>query len=274
VPGWDTLAVVIGGAAGALIGLPFVSVSIRIDVISASPDFSNRGAATLCLFVTVLLVAILLVVPGQDAWELGAELLLLAAGLGGALGWLNRRAMAQPSARPISRILGAVSPDAIHDGAPRSGGRAAARRRRRRRLRPGPGHDRRDRRRRCERMAVPHPNHRVTAHVFGAFGGGHEPSAVRDLAALQLISAQLLRVTVVEPSVDVDHVARGEQLDDLLVDHVHLVLDCVEPLLIEHASPLLSVVPHVAAARRRIKRRRRSRDRARVFLRRRATRPV
>jgi len=113
VPGWDTLAVVIGGAAGALIGLPFVSVSIRIDVISASPDFSNRGAATLCLFVTVLLVAILLVVPGQDAWKLGAELLLLASGLGGALWWLNRRAMAQPSAQPISRILGAVSPDAI-----------------------------------------------------------------------------------------------------------------------------------------------------------------
>src|SRR4051794_41799164 len=55
----------------------------------------------------------LLVVPGQDAWELGAELLLLASGLGGALGWLNRRAMAQRSAQPISRILGAVSPDAI-----------------------------------------------------------------------------------------------------------------------------------------------------------------
>src|SRR3954466_7347429 len=45
--------------------------------------------------------------------ELGAELLLLASGLGGALWWLNRRAMAQPSAQPISRILGAVSPDAI-----------------------------------------------------------------------------------------------------------------------------------------------------------------
>jgi hypothetical protein len=113
VPGWDTFAVVIGGAAGALIGLLFVSVSIRIDVISASPDFRNRGAVTLCLFVTVLLVAILLVVPGQDAWELGAELLLLASGLGGAVGWLDRRAMAEPSAQPISRILGAVSPDAI-----------------------------------------------------------------------------------------------------------------------------------------------------------------
>jgi hypothetical protein len=113
LPGWDTFAVVIGGAAGALIGLLFVSVSIRIDVISASPDFRNRGAATLSLFVTVLLVAIVLVVPGQHAWQLGTELLVLAATLGGTLSWLNRRATAHPSEQPISRILGAVSPDAI-----------------------------------------------------------------------------------------------------------------------------------------------------------------
>src|SRR6478752_1442005 len=105
VPGWDTFAVVIGGAAGALIGLLFVSVSIRIEVISASPDFRNRGAATLSLFMSVLLVAILLVVPGQDAQELGAELLVLALGLGGVLWWLNRRAAAHPSEQPISRIL-------------------------------------------------------------------------------------------------------------------------------------------------------------------------
>ena len=113
MPGWDTFAVVIGGAAGALIGLLFVSVSIRIDVISASPDFRNRGAATLSLFVTVLLVAIVLVVPGQEAWELGAEMLVLAVMLGGMLWWLNRRATAHPSGQPISRLLGTVSPDAI-----------------------------------------------------------------------------------------------------------------------------------------------------------------
>ena len=97
----------------ALIGLLFVSVSIRIEVISASPDFRNRGAATLSLFMSVLLVAILLVVPGQEAWELGVELLVLACGLGGVLWWLDRRAAAHPSAQPISRILGAVSPDTI-----------------------------------------------------------------------------------------------------------------------------------------------------------------
>lgn len=113
MPGWDTFAVVIGGAAGALIGLLFISVSIRIDVISASPDFRSRGAATLSLFLTVLLVAIFLVIPGQEAWELGAELLAVALALGGALWSLNRQATAHPSAQPISRILATVSPDTI-----------------------------------------------------------------------------------------------------------------------------------------------------------------
>lgn len=110
MPGWDTFAVIIGGAAGALIGLLFVSVSIRIDVISASPEFRNRGAATLTLFVIVLLVAILLAIPRQKAWELGAELFVLAAALGGTLSWLNRRATAQPSGQPISRVLARRAP--------------------------------------------------------------------------------------------------------------------------------------------------------------------
>jgi hypothetical protein len=113
VPGWDTFAVVIGGAAGALIGLLFVSVSIRIEVISASPDFRNRGAATLSLFTTVLLVAVLLGIPGQREWELGVELLVLAVVLGGWLLWLDRRATASPSPQSISRVLAVVSPGTL-----------------------------------------------------------------------------------------------------------------------------------------------------------------
>lgn len=100
MPGWDTFAVIIGGAAGALIGLLFASVSIRIEVISASPDFRNRGAETLSLFMTVLLVAVLLGIPGQREWEFGTELLVLAAALGGGLFWL---AGAPPRARVPSR---------------------------------------------------------------------------------------------------------------------------------------------------------------------------
>jgi hypothetical protein len=45
--GMGHVAVIIGGAARALVGLLFVSVSIRIEVISASPDFRSRAAETL-----------------------------------------------------------------------------------------------------------------------------------------------------------------------------------------------------------------------------------
>jgi hypothetical protein len=111
--GWDTFEVVVGGAAGALIGLLFISVSIRIEVISASPDFRNRAAATLSLLIAVLLVAIVLAIPGQHQWELGAELLVLALALSGGLFWLDRRASASPRTQPISRVLGVLSPDTI-----------------------------------------------------------------------------------------------------------------------------------------------------------------
>jgi hypothetical protein len=160
LPGWDTFAVVTGGAAGALIGLLFVSVSIRIDVISASPDFRNRGAATLSLFVIVLLVAIVLVVPGQDAWQLGAELLVLALTLGGMLWWLNRRATAHPSGQAISRVLAIVSPTRSRRSSSQRRACSCSRRRRRGLCRD-PGRDRRDRRRRRERVAVPHQDRAV-----------------------------------------------------------------------------------------------------------------
>jgi hypothetical protein len=113
LPGWETFTVVLGGAAGALIGLLFVSVSIRIDVIAASPDFRNRGAATLSHFGAMLLLALLLAVPGQRDWELGVELMVLAAVLRGGLYWLDRRSTAVPSTQAISRVLRVLSPDTI-----------------------------------------------------------------------------------------------------------------------------------------------------------------
>jgi hypothetical protein len=113
LPGWDTFAVIAGGAAAALVGALFVSVSIRIEVISASPEFRNRGAETLCLLMAVVLVAVLLAIPGQRRWELGAELLVLALALALGLSWLDRRASAGPSSQPISRVLDVVSPRTI-----------------------------------------------------------------------------------------------------------------------------------------------------------------
>jgi hypothetical protein len=113
VPGWDTFAVIIGGSAGALVGLLFVSVSIRIEVISASRDFRNRGAETLSLFMTVLFVGVLLGIPGQGERPLGAELLALAVVLGALLLTFDRIASAHRSAQPISHLLADISPRTI-----------------------------------------------------------------------------------------------------------------------------------------------------------------
>jgi hypothetical protein len=167
LPGWDTFAVIIGGAAGALVGLLFVSISIRIDVISASPDFRNRGAETLSLFMTVLLVALLLGIPGQHDWELGAELVVLAVVLGVGLFWLDRRATAHRSAHPISRVLDVLSPAHDHDALACGDRRATARGRRRRDLRRGSVRARGYDRRRGECVALPDEDHLVTGQKGG-----------------------------------------------------------------------------------------------------------
>lgn len=159
MPGWDTFAVIIGGSAGALIGLLFISVSIRIDVISASPDFRNRGAQTPCLFTTVLPVAVLLGIPGQHEWELGAELLVVGVVLGGGLFWLNRRATASPSIQPISRVLAVVSPGTTTTLLLAAAGVLLLAGRGRWRLCRRAVGGRGDNRRRGQRMAVPDPDH-------------------------------------------------------------------------------------------------------------------
>jgi len=53
VESWDSFAVVVGGASGALLGLLFVAISIRLEVIVASSELRSRAAQTLVLFGTV-----------------------------------------------------------------------------------------------------------------------------------------------------------------------------------------------------------------------------
>jgi len=129
VPGWDTFAVIIGGAAGALVGLLFVSVSIRIDVISASPDFRSRAAETLSLFMTVLLVAALLAIPGQRPWEFGVELVALAVALGGRAVLAGPTGDREPEYPADLPRAGGREPSYDHDGLACGGGAVAGVRR-------------------------------------------------------------------------------------------------------------------------------------------------
>jgi Na+/H+ antiporter NhaD/arsenite permease-like protein len=82
--GWSDFTVITGGAAAALVGLLFVAVTLRIDELSRAPDLRSRAAQTLTLFAVALVVAIVLAVPDQPEWVLGAELTAIAV-LGGAI---------------------------------------------------------------------------------------------------------------------------------------------------------------------------------------------
>jgi hypothetical protein len=110
---WDAFATIAGGGAAALTGLLFVAVSIRADYIARSQELRNRAAQTLILFGTVLVIAVLMAIPGQEYRTLGAELLALGVVTGAGLYVLDRRAKASRSDQAIARVLEAVSPNMV-----------------------------------------------------------------------------------------------------------------------------------------------------------------
>lgn len=110
---WSTFAEVCGTASASLIGLLFVAVSIRIDLIAPSQELRNRAAQTRSLFGTVLIIAILTAVPGQPIRALGAELTTLAIITAGGLIVLDRRAKAHASTQTIARALELLAPTKI-----------------------------------------------------------------------------------------------------------------------------------------------------------------
>lgn len=84
--GWESFAVMTGGASGALTGLLFVAVSLNADRIARHPGLRAIAAQTLVLFLAPLIMATVLLAPGQADWVLGAE--LITVGLSGGLSLL------------------------------------------------------------------------------------------------------------------------------------------------------------------------------------------
>jgi hypothetical protein len=88
---WVSFGEALAGVAGALMGLLFVAVSVKSDVLAASRSLSSRAAQTLVLFGISVFIAIFLVAPQPHA-ALGSELLAVSAFSGAALIILDRRA--------------------------------------------------------------------------------------------------------------------------------------------------------------------------------------
>ncbi|OLT18879.1 hypothetical protein BJF78_11555 [Pseudonocardia sp. CNS-139] len=87
------------GAAAALAGLLFVAVSINLRAILASPRVPGRAGQALVMLTAPILLALVVLVPGQPATALGVELVAAAAVVGpvlGRLGWPGRRPPEQP----------------------------------------------------------------------------------------------------------------------------------------------------------------------------------
>ena len=75
---WTDLFVAAAGASAALAGLVFVAVSINLDRILGEAGLPDRALETLLLLVSVLLVSIIGLIPGQSSGALGTELLFVS----------------------------------------------------------------------------------------------------------------------------------------------------------------------------------------------------
>jgi Ca2+/Na+ antiporter len=113
---WDTFAVVLGGSAGALVGLLFVALSIHASRIANSADLLGRAAQTMLIFAALLLTSLLMSVPGQLDRVLGVELIALALLIGAFLILLERLAKTVESQQSLARMLDRVNPSLVTAG--------------------------------------------------------------------------------------------------------------------------------------------------------------
>jgi hypothetical protein len=72
---WHDLFMAAAGSAAALTGLIFVGVSINLGKILAFPSLPNRALLSLVFLMTILVLSIFFLVPGQHPRALGVETL-------------------------------------------------------------------------------------------------------------------------------------------------------------------------------------------------------
>jgi hypothetical protein len=80
---WHDFATSLTGAAGALLGLAFVAISLNLDAILRYKGLPGRAIGTLAFFAYPLAGSLLIQVPGLSDTALGVGQALLAAGLVG-----------------------------------------------------------------------------------------------------------------------------------------------------------------------------------------------
>ena len=91
---WTDFFVASAGASAALAGLVFVAVSINVDRILGSRGLPARALATVMLLLSVVLVSLIGLIPGQSRGTLAAELLAVGLAFAVLILGLTGRSMA------------------------------------------------------------------------------------------------------------------------------------------------------------------------------------
>ena len=103
---WHEFLVAAMGASAALLGLLFVTISINLEEILQHRHLPGRAAGTLGMLLSVLVVCIFGLVPGQSVRALGVEILATGAAVAVQAVWVSVGKRSQGD--PISWTLGAL----------------------------------------------------------------------------------------------------------------------------------------------------------------------
>jgi hypothetical protein len=104
---WTTMYGAVAGSAAALAGLLFVALTVNLPRILPEASYVARARRALGGLVTLLVLAILILIPGQPRAALGIELLCLAGTVGTISGRLEGRTIRRlPPARRMHWAVG------------------------------------------------------------------------------------------------------------------------------------------------------------------------
>ncbi len=79
-PLWHDYFVMVGGGAAALTGLVFVAMSLHLSDISADPTHRHRARTILIALTTIFIRCGLVLMGGQTARAVGAEIVVVVVG--------------------------------------------------------------------------------------------------------------------------------------------------------------------------------------------------
>jgi len=101
---WSEFFVAGAGASAALAGLVFVAVSINVDRILRFAGLPERALATVMLLLSVVVVSMIGLIPGQSRVALASELLVVGLAFTVVVLGLTRRTMAGRDAQEAHAI--------------------------------------------------------------------------------------------------------------------------------------------------------------------------